>query len=107
VATEALNAWIGYDLMSTYSDNITTAASTTEEIVAEIRSFVVRRLERPVADDEDFFKSGMVSSLFGMQLITFLENSFNLEVADEDLLLDNFASIANISCFVARKMPRQ
>ena len=92
--------------MSTYSQN-TARAPVADTIVAEVRAFVVRRLERPVADDEDFFKSGTVSSLFGMQLITFLEVSFNLEVADEDLLFDNFASIANISRFVSRKMPAQ
>jgi methoxymalonate biosynthesis acyl carrier protein len=45
----------------------------------------------------------MASSLFGMQLVTFIEKTFELVVMDEDLVLDNFASVENISRFVLRK----
>jgi methoxymalonate biosynthesis acyl carrier protein len=73
------------------------------DVASRVRSFVTRSLARNVLDAEDFFETGLVSSLFGMQLVTFLEESFDLKVGDEDLVLGNFASIENISRFVARK----
>ncbi len=73
------------------------------EVRASVKSFIVKSLARDVRDTEEFFQTGMVSSLFGLQLITFLETSFGLRVLDEDLDLANFASIDNILRFIAKK----
>ena len=74
-----------------------------EEDRARVRAFITRSLDRPVRDSEDFFATSLVSSLFGMQLITFIEKSFAVEVTDDDLVLDHFLSIDNICRFVQRK----
>jgi acyl carrier protein len=73
------------------------------DVTSRVRAFVTRSLARNVRDDEEFFKTGMASSLFGMQLVTFIEKTFDLVVTDEDLVLDNFASVENICRFVLRK----
>jgi methoxymalonate biosynthesis acyl carrier protein len=83
-----------------------TSNSGTADIVPKVRSIIFGALARPVEDGEDFFASGPVSSLFGMQLITLIETSFGLEICDEDLVLDNFSSIDNIVGFVSRKQRR-
>lgn len=70
----------------------------------EIRGFVTRCLSRPICDDENFFETGFVASMFGMQLIIFLEQRYEFEVVDEDLDLRNFSSLINIAIFVERKL---
>src|SRR5262245_2724124 len=55
------------------------------------------------ADEEDLFARGLVNSLFAMQLISWIEKSFDLRVEDEDLEITNFNSVSAIASFVVRK----
>lgn len=56
-----------------------------------------------VEDDTDIFAGGFVSSLFAMQLITFLEKEFAITIENEDLNLDNFRSINALALLVVKK----
>ena len=70
----------------------------------QIHAFVRRALRDPaLSREDDIFASGAVSSLFAMELVTFLEGSFGIEIASEDLELDNFRTVARMSELVARK----
>lgn len=93
--------------MDTNSESTLGQDLPDSEVVSKVRSFVIRSLARHVSDTEEFLTSGMVSSLFGMQLIAFIEKSFDCVVTDQDLILDNFTSIANISRFASQKKARQ
>lgn len=79
--------------------------TTTTGIQQVIKSFLQQRIGEDVAFtyDDDIFKLGLVNSLFALELVVFLENTFSLTVENEDLDLKNFSSIANISEFIARK----
>jgi methoxymalonate biosynthesis acyl carrier protein len=55
------------------------------------------------ADDEDIFASGLVNSLFAMQLVLFLEKDFSIKVENEDLDYDNFRTLNAIVAFIDRK----
>jgi methoxymalonate biosynthesis acyl carrier protein len=92
--------------MATSYDNMAGQALSSAEIVSSVRAFVTRTLSHKVLDSENIFQMGLVSSLFGLQLITFLEEAFGIHVTDEDLDLDNFMSIENITRFVVRKKQR-
>lgn len=78
---------------------------TTTDIQSTIHSFLQQRIGEDVAFtyDDDIFKLGLVNSLFALELVVFLENTFSLTVENEDLDLKNFSSISNISQFIARK----
>ena len=54
-------------------------------------------------EEEDLFGSGLVNSLFAMQLVLYIEKEFNLKIANEDLDLKNFNSINAITNFVLKK----
>jgi len=54
-------------------------------------------------EDEDIFSLGFVNSMFAMQLVTFVEQTFDVTIENEDLELDNFRSIAALSNLVAKK----
>ncbi len=53
--------------------------------------------------DEDIFNLGFVNSMFAMQLVTFVEQTFDITIENEDLELDNFRSILALAKLVARK----
>lgn len=57
-----------------------------------------------LADTDDIFKRGFVSSLFAMQLVAFVEQEFGITVENQDLELDNFRSIAALERFVTGKL---
>lgn len=54
--------------------------------------------------DTNFFELGYVNSLFGQQLVIFLENNFNITIEIEDMDIDNFSTINNIINFVNKKL---
>jgi methoxymalonate biosynthesis acyl carrier protein len=54
-------------------------------------------------DEDDLFESGIVNSLFAVQLMTFLEKSFSIEVGMDDLDIENFKSVNATTAFVLRK----
>lgn len=78
--------------------------TNSTEIKEALRGFILRsvRIAR-LDDDDDLFESGIVNSLFAVQLMTFVEKTFAIEVAMEDLEIDNFRSLNATTGFVLRK----
>lgn len=75
-----------------------------KEIRAKIRTFILSAIHLPgLTDDDDLFESGIVNSLFAVELTTFLERTFAIEVNTDDLDIANFKSIEAAADFVVRK----
>lgn len=53
--------------------------------------------------DDHLFESGIVNSLFAVQLMTFLEKNFAIEIGMDDLDIENFKSVNATTAFVMRK----
>jgi len=70
-----------------------------------IKAFIQKKIGENVSfkNDDDIFKLGLVNSLFALELVVYLENTFTIEVNNEDLDLNNFKSVENLSAFVDRK----
>lgn len=74
------------------------------ERIDMIRDFVRTKTNDADLDDRaDIFDTGYVSSMFAVQALTWTERTFNLEIASEDLMMDNFRSIEAIARFVEAK----
>jgi len=74
------------------------------DIKAEIRQFLARFFQNyDLKDDEDIFALGFVNSLFAMQLVLFVERTFNITVDNEDLDIDNFRTINALTGLIQRK----
>jgi acyl carrier protein len=56
-----------------------------------------------VGDDDNLFESGIVNSLFAIQLLTFIEKNFAIDVGADDLDLNNFKSLNATAVFVSTK----
>ena len=77
---------------------------TEQPIKHRISDYFARSLHAAeVADEADIFASGLVNSLFALQIVLFVEKEFGIRVDNEDLELDNFRSVNALAGFVARK----
>lgn len=73
-----------------------------------VRSFIVSELgftgqAEELTDDYPLLEREAVDSLGLLKLVTFLEASMDIEIDDEDLIPDHFATIADIANLVAAK----
>ncbi len=54
-------------------------------------------------DDASFLEEGIVDSTGVLELVMFIEDTFNIEVADEEIVPDNFDSVNNLALYIQRK----
>lgn len=83
-----------------------TPMNATEEsgIKDTVKRFLLRSINIPdFGDDDNLFETGIVNSLFAIQLMTFIEKTFAIEVAMDDLDIGNFKSLNATTAFVMRK----
>ena len=72
---------------------------------ARIRAYLGKTVQKFDLDDAaNIFESGIVNSLFAVELVAFTEQEFGITVEDDDLDLDNFRSIDALAQFVDRKI---
>ncbi len=73
-----------------------------------VREFILSSINIAQLDDDDnLFESGIVNSLFAVQLMTFIEKTFAIEVEMDDLDIENFKSLNATTAFVVRKNGRR
>jgi len=72
-------------------------------VKASLRRFCSLRVSE-LADDDDIFEVGGVTSLFVIELLTFLEDEFSITLEDGDLERDNFRSINALAALVTCKL---
>jgi acyl carrier protein len=56
------------------------------------------------ADDTSFLEEGIIDSLGIIELVAFVEKQFGISVGDQELLPDNFDSVAKLSSFINAKL---
>jgi methoxymalonate biosynthesis acyl carrier protein len=75
-----------------------------EQAKEKLRAFLGRHIGgRALGDEEQIFAAGFVNSMFAMQIVLFLEKSFQIAIANEDLELKNFQTINAMAELIARK----
>ena len=83
-----------------------TSLNTAQEngVKESVKRFILSSINiAHLGDNDDLFESGIVNSLFAVQLMTFIEKSFAIEVGMDDLDIENFKSLNAATAFVARK----
>lgn len=56
-----------------------------------------------IGPDDDYFAMGLINSLRALEIVTYLERTFDLEIDIEDLDLGNFRTARRAAAFVTRK----
>lgn len=72
-----------------------------QSILAEYisKELAIGRKE-PIGANEDLFARGVLDSLGVMRLVLFIEETFNLKVPDQDLVLENFKDVNTIARYL-------
>jgi len=82
-------------------------AETEQKIKEVISRFILDSINlRDLKEDDHLFETGIVNSLFAVQLMTFIEKTFGIEIGSDDLDIENFKSIKSTSEFVLKKNGR-
>jgi acyl carrier protein len=81
-------------------------------IQSEIKRYILTNFlpgddEQSLQDDDLLFESGIIDSAGAITFISFLEDHFGIEVLDEELFPENFASVTHIVNFVTKKIKTQ
>ena len=75
----------------------------------QIRTYIMDNIllgsaDQSIADDDSFLEKGIIDSTGILELVTFVEDEFNIEVGDEELTPDNFDSIEKLTAYTQRKI---
>lgn len=81
----------------------------TEDISLAVRRFIAENFlfrDEPdtIAPEASLLDAGIIDSTGVLELVSFLESTFDIQVADEDMLPENLDSIRAISGYVGRKL---
>jgi methoxymalonate biosynthesis acyl carrier protein len=72
-----------------------------------IRHFILSSIALAQLDDDaNLFEAGIANSLFAVQLLSFVEKTFAIEVGMDDLDIENFKSVNATAAFVQRRNGR-
>ena len=77
------------------------------ELVEQIKTFVLSNfyVANPATLDNEasLLDAGIIDSTGVLEVVSFLESTFSIKLADDEILPENFDSIGRIARFVARK----
>jgi acyl carrier protein len=77
------------------------------EISEKVRAFITKNFyvadPSTLRDEDSLLDKGIVDSTAVLEVIAFLEGTFEITVQDDEMLPENLDSIARISAFVTRK----
>jgi acyl carrier protein len=83
-------------------------ANDTNQLKQAVRDFINNSISIDgLGDDENLFESGIVNSLFAVQLTTFVEKNFGIEIGTDDLDIENFKTVSATAAFIMRKSAGQ
>jgi acyl carrier protein len=80
------------------------------DIASRIRGYIVESFlfgdDGGLQDSDPLIESGVIDSTGVMEIVAFLEETFSMEIDEEDLVADNLDSIERLAAFVARSLSR-
>lgn len=70
----------------------------------KIRNLIIHHISTSnLQDDDDIFELGYVNSFFALQLVSFVEHEFDLELEPDDIDINNFRSVNAICSLIQAK----
>ena len=81
---------------------------TQQDIMTRTRDYIrenylYTRPDYPLQEDEHLMGKGIVDSMGMVELITFLQDTFGVKPADDEITEENFATLRRIAAYVTRK----
>lgn len=78
------------------------------EVKETVRQYIIENFlfgdTEPLENDSmSLLDGGIIDSVGVMELVAFLEQDFELTIADEDLVPENLDSVENLTAFIGRR----
>jgi acyl carrier protein len=77
------------------------------DIRETVRAFIIDNFlfgdAGELENETSFLDSGVIDSTGMLELITYLEEHFNIRIEDEEMLPENMDSLNNVAAFLERK----
>jgi len=77
-------------------------------IETEIRKFIVENFilegDDHLGDEDSLLEKGIIDSTGVLELVAFIEETYQFKIQDEELVPENLDSIKNISQFIQNKL---
>ena len=75
---------------------------------AKIREFIfenymIGESEENLDNNDSFLEKGIIDSTGVLELIMFVEETYGMEVADDEVIPDNFDSVSKLCIYIGRK----
>jgi Acyl carrier protein len=74
-----------------------------------VREFIAEnflfRADADISDSQSLLESGVIDSTGVLELIAFLESTYGISIADEEIVPENLDSVDNMTKYLARKLP--
>ena len=83
-----------------YSDNFIKKKLTT----FIINKFLLGDVSSTPGDDESFLERGIIDSTGVLELVNFIEETFNITVEDEELIPNNLDSLNKLTSYITKKI---
>ncbi len=82
---------------------------SSEKIKETVKEFIVQNFlfgqeDIKIDSDDSFLESGIIDSTGILELVTFIEETYGIEIADEEMLPENLDSLERISLFISNKL---
>ena len=71
-------------------------------ITQRLTEYLEERTKTAIAPEHDLFASGLVSSMFAMELVVYLEREFGIVIVGADLKMVNFRTVHAMTELVLR-----
>jgi acyl carrier protein len=77
------------------------------EMIQTIRQFIVENFlfeeDNGFVEKTSFLEEGIIDSTGILELVTFIEETYHIDVEDEELIPDNLDSLSKVVRFIQRK----
>ncbi len=75
--------------------------ASVRQFIAE--NFLFREEIESLPEEASFLEAGIIDSTGVLELVCFLESSFGIEIADDEMLPENLDSVRAVTAYVQRK----
>jgi acyl carrier protein len=80
---------------------------TANPLNTQIREFILEKFplarKRQLKDSDALLESGILDSLGILDLVSYIEETFSIVVADDELVPENFNSVETLAAYLQRK----
>ena len=74
--------------------------STSSLLLDYIKKELAVGSKRNIQMEDDLLSAGIIDSLGVLQLVAFIEEQFNIQMPDEDVVLENFQSVNSLANYL-------